>query len=62
MQLTLSTCSGAACGATAPDAAGAGRCPRPAPFTIERLGGREIDNELELGRLHDREVGGLLAF
>ena len=28
----------------------------------ERLGGREIDDELELGRLHDRQVGGLGAF
>src|SRR5262249_49489539 len=28
----------------------------------ERLGGFEVDHELELGRLHDRQVGGLLAF
>jgi hypothetical protein len=27
----------------------------------ERLGGLEIDDELECGRLLDREVGGLLA-
>src|SRR5262245_44935871 len=25
-------------------------------------GGVEVDHELELGRLHDRQVGGLLAF
>src|SRR5262245_28971136 len=27
----------------------------------EYLGGVEVDHELELGRLHDRQVGGLLA-
>ena len=27
----------------------------------ERLGGLEIDDQLELGRLLDRQVGGLLA-
>jgi hypothetical protein len=26
-----------------------------------RPGGPEVDNKLELGRLHDRQVGGLLA-
>ena len=28
----------------------------------ERLGGRQIDDELELGRLHHRQIGGLGAF
>ena len=28
----------------------------------ERLGGLEVDHQLELGRLHDRQVGRLLAF
>src|SRR6516164_5361667 len=27
----------------------------------EYLGGVEVDHELELGRLHDRQIGGLLA-
>ena len=27
----------------------------------ERLGGLEVDDELEAGRLHDRQVDGLLA-
>ena len=27
----------------------------------ERLGGLEVDDQLELGRLHDRQVGRLLA-
>jgi hypothetical protein len=27
----------------------------------ERLGGFEVDDELELGRLHNRQVGGFLA-
>ena len=27
----------------------------------ERLGGLEVDDQLELGRLHDRQVGGLRA-
>ena len=27
----------------------------------ERLGGLEVDDQLELGRLHDRQIGGLLA-
>ena len=27
----------------------------------ERLGGLQVDDELELGRLHDRQVGGLLT-
>ena len=30
-------------------------------FEAERLGGLEVDHELELGRLHDRQVGRLLA-
>ena len=30
-------------------------------FEPERLGGLEIDDEVELGRLHDGEVGGLRA-
>src|SRR5215467_548621 len=28
----------------------------------ERMGGRQIDDEIELGRLYHRQVGGLLAF
>src|SRR5258708_16249897 len=28
----------------------------------ERLGGLEVDNEFEFGRLHDRHIGGLFAF
>ena len=28
----------------------------------ERLGGLEVDDELEFARLHDREIAGLLAF
>ena len=28
----------------------------------ERLGGLEVDHELELDRLHDRQVGRLFAF
>src|SRR6266436_1979528 len=31
-------------------------------FEAERLGGLEVDHQFELGRLYDREVGGLLAF
>ncbi len=27
----------------------------------EHLGGRNIDHEFELGRLHDRQIGGLSA-
>src|ERR1700690_1374500 len=27
----------------------------------ERLGGFEIDDQIELGRLHDRQISGLLA-
>src|SRR6516165_1679605 len=30
-------------------------------FEAERPGGREIDDELELGRLHDRQLGRLVA-
>src|SRR5271169_3231618 len=29
-------------------------------FEAERLGGLEVDHELEFGGLHDRQVGGLL--
>src|ERR1700745_4120449 len=28
----------------------------------ERAGGRQIDDEIELGRLYHRQIGGLLAF
>src|SRR5262245_30647923 len=28
----------------------------------ERLGGLEVDHEFKLGRLRDRQIGGLLAF
>ena len=28
----------------------------------ERLGGLQIDHEIEFGRLHDRQVGGFFAF
>ena len=28
----------------------------------ERLGGLEVDHELELGRLHNRQISRLLAF
>src|SRR6516164_8426868 len=31
-------------------------------FEVECLRGLEIDHKLELGRLHDREVGRLLSF
>src|SRR5262245_14013051 len=31
-------------------------------FEAKRLGGRQVDDELELGRLHDRQVGGVCAF
>ena len=30
-------------------------------FEAERLRGLEVDDQLELGGLHDRQVGGLLA-
>jgi hypothetical protein len=32
---------------------------RPRHFEPERLGGRQVDGQLELGRLLDREIGGL---
>src|SRR6266404_6836108 len=31
-------------------------------FEAQRLGSLEVDHQLEFGRLHDREVGGLLTF
>src|SRR5215831_1037268 len=31
-------------------------------FEVESLRGLEIDHKLELGRLHDREIGRLLSF
>ena len=34
---------------------------RSAALEAERLGGLEVDDQLELGRLHDRQVGRLLA-
>jgi hypothetical protein len=33
----------------------------PKTGEAERLGGPEIDDELELGRLHDRQIGGLVV-
>ena len=31
-------------------------------FEAERLRGLEVDDQFELGRLHDRQIGGLFAF
>src|SRR5256885_6503973 len=31
-------------------------------FETERLGGLEVGHEFELGRLHDRQIGRVLAF
>ena len=31
-------------------------------FEAKRLGGRQVDDEIELGRLLDRQVGGVCAF
>jgi hypothetical protein len=38
-----------------------GREERFRHLDAERLGGREVDHQFELGRLHDRQVGGLGA-